>query len=145
MKSTYTQNVYTLVFWTCCLSIIVLVLYCFVYINIYEMPVNHLMWFVFSIFSVCVCHVALSNSCENKQKSFQLSSISMSVLDLYLLCMTLLPWIDKILFSNYKKEHVLFFLFFFYYIRRAISHMFFSEMSPCICSFQSWHEKYQMT
>lgn len=65
--------------------------------------------FVFSVSPVFVFPVALSNGCENKRESFQLSSISMSVLDLYLLCMTLVTWIDKILFSIYKKEHGLLF------------------------------------
>lgn len=72
------------------------------FINIYQMLVNHLMWFVFSIFPVCP--VALSNSCEIKQNSFQLSSISMSVLDLYLLCMTLVPWIDKNFIFNLQER-----------------------------------------
>ena len=61
-------------------------------------------WCDFCLFNLSsLCLVMLSNSCENEQKSFQLSSISMSVPDLYLICMTLVPRIDKILFSIYDR------------------------------------------
>lgn len=89
---------------------------------------------VICLFKFSICPVVLSNSCENKQKSFQLSSVLMLVLDLYLLCMTLVPWKDKGLFSINMKDDDL--LVFSYYIRCQIYHVFFSEMnrSACICS-----------
>lgn len=66
------------------------------------------------------CQTAVKTS----RNLFSWAVFSMSVLDLYLLCMTLLPWIDKILFSNYKKEHVLFFFVFLLHQTSHISHVF---------------------